>query len=214
MAVASIFRRSMKIQVVVAISALLVMGGTLGTSGNANAQQTSSGSPAAAPAKPAVGSMVDPAPALEAMLSGYEADMMRLAKLMPAEKYDFTPDSLKIPGSRFTGVRTFAEQIKHITQDNLYASGDTTGTAPTAAQLEAVTDLKTKDEIVAGLVASFKTFHKAVSTLSPDNALEVVAGDTLITRATGAATGVAHGYNHYGQIVEYARMCGISPSGK
>jgi uncharacterized damage-inducible protein DinB len=31
------------------------------------------------------------------------------------------------------------------------------------------------------------------------------------TRATLAAFGVAHGFDHYGQIVEYLRMNGIVP---
>ncbi len=33
------------------------------------------------------------------------------------------------------------------------------------------------------------------------------------TPATVAAFGVAHGYDHYGQMVEYLRMNGVVPAG-
>ena len=36
-------------------------------------------------------------------------------------------------------------------------------------------------------------------------------GPQLATRATTAAHGIAHGYNHHGQLVEYERMNGIDP---
>ena len=72
-------------------------------------------------------------------------------------------------------------------------------------------DLKNKDEIVAALAASFVFAHKAVATLTPANAFEVVKGRELRTRSTLATVAIAHGYDHYGQLVEYLRMNGIIP---
>jgi uncharacterized damage-inducible protein DinB len=54
--------------------------------------------------------------------------------------------------------------------------------------------------------------HKALATITPENAFVTIKGaDGMQTRATVAAFGVAHGYDHYGQIVEYLRMNGIVP---
>ena len=77
--------------------------------------------------------------------------------------------------------------------------------------VDAIAKLKTKDEIVAALAASFAYAHKAVGTLTVEYAWEVVPGPQLATRATTAAHGIAHGYNHHGQLVEYLRMNGIDP---
>ena len=41
----------------------------------------------------------------------------------------------------------------------------------------------------------------------------IVAVIFFLTRATLAAFGVAHGYDHYGQMVEYLRMNGLVPPG-
>jgi uncharacterized damage-inducible protein DinB len=77
--------------------------------------------------------------------------------------------------------------------------------------VDAIAELNTKGEIVAALAASFAYAHKAVGTLTAENTSEVVAGPQLATRATTAAHGIAHGYNHHGQLVEYLRMNGIDP---
>jgi uncharacterized damage-inducible protein DinB len=77
--------------------------------------------------------------------------------------------------------------------------------------VDAIVKLKTKDEIVAALAASFVFSHKAVGTLTIENASEVVPDPQPATRATTAAHGIAHGYNHHGQLVVYVRMNGIDP---
>jgi hypothetical protein len=38
----------------------------------------------------------------------------------PEDKYNFTPESLKIPGSDYKGMFTFAGQIKHVTAGNYF----------------------------------------------------------------------------------------------
>ena len=74
--------------------------------------------------------------------------------------------------------------------------------------------IKTKDEAVAALAASFAFAHKAIATITPENAFVPVKPiDGQGTRATLAAFGVAHGYDHYGQLVEYLRMNGVVPPG-
>jgi len=66
---------------------------------------------------------------------------------------------------------------------------------------------------VAALAGSFAFAHKAIATLTPGNAFEVVKlpEPGMWTRGTLAAFGVAHAFDHYGQMVEYLRMNGIVP---
>ena len=65
----------------------------------------------------------------------------------------------------------------------------------------------------AALAASVAFGHKAIATLTPENAFEVVKipEPGFYTRATLAEFGVSHCFDHYGQMVEYLRMNGIVP---
>jgi uncharacterized damage-inducible protein DinB len=73
--------------------------------------------------------------------------------------------------------------------------------------------LTKKEDVVAALAGSFAYAHKAIATLTPANAFQVVKSPEpgLQTRATLAAFGIAHTFDHYGQMVEYLRMNGIVP---
>jgi hypothetical protein len=59
-----------------------------------------------------------PAPTLAAnidyQVSRVEGLIIDVAEAMPEDKYNFTPESLKIPGSDYKGVFTFAGQIKYV----------------------------------------------------------------------------------------------------
>ena len=157
--------------------------------------------------------MVSPASAYDASLTLFEKECVAVAKAMPADKYDFSPASLKIAGAKFEGVRTFAEQVKHLAQANYYFYG-VAGAMKPDVDMKTVGAFKTKDEIVAALEASFVFAHKAIATLNVGNAFEPIKPvDELTTRGSLAAFAVAHGFDHYGQMVEYLRMNGILPPG-
>ena len=72
------------------------------------------------------------------------------------------------------------------------------------------TDMKSKAEILKLLQGSFALGHKAAATLTPENMLQPYAPGKS-ARLDPVEFGVAHGYNHYGQMVEYLRMNGIVP---
>jgi hypothetical protein len=127
------------------------------------------------------------------------ANRLWSASQRPADKYDFTPSSLGVANFKFGGIRTFAEQVKHVAQQNYYFFSKV-GRMKPDVDVDATATLKTKDEIVPALAASFAYAHKAVGTLTVENAWEVVPGPQLATRATTAAHGIAHGYNHHGQL--------------
>ena len=71
-------------------------------------------------------------------------------------------------------------------------------------------ELKSRAEILKFLKDSFALGHKAAATLTAQNMLEPAANGKS-QRLRLAEFGVAHAYNHYGQMVEYLRMNGIIP---
>jgi len=163
------------------------------------------------PPAPAVGSATDPAKEIDGMLTLFENEFMGLIKAMPADKYDFAPKTSMIPGSKYDGVRTFAAQIQHVAQAN-YSFYSLVGGMKPDVDLKAISGITKKDDLVAAMAASFAFAHKAIATITAANAFVAIKGaDGMNTRATLAAFGVAHGYDHYGQLVEYLRMNGIIP---
>jgi hypothetical protein len=157
-----------------------------------------------------------PAKALDDLLSLYEGEAMGVAKAMPADKYNFAPSAaIFAPGQdvKFDTVRTFVQQVTHVAEANYYFYSAVGGMKPDMDRA-AMEKIMTKDEAVAALAASFKFAHQAIATITPENAfLPIKPIDGQGTRATVAAFGVAHGYDHYGQMVEYLRMNGVVPPG-
>jgi DinB superfamily len=153
-----------------------------------------------------VASMVD------RQISAVEKLVVDAAEAMPEEKFNFSPENLNITGSEYKGVRTFAVEVKHIATSNYFLwtpltsekmpEGLKDGNSPET--------LKTKAEIIAFLKTSFALGHRAAATLTPENMLQP-AGSSNSTRLYRATFGVAHAYDHYGQMVEYLRMNGIVP---
>ncbi len=162
------------------------------------------------------GKPMAPATALDVMLSQLETQVLAAAQAMPAEKYSFAPTAETFAtGSpaRYGTVRTFAGQLTHIAGANYNFYSKLTGAAPPAI-VKQVRELKTKDEILAALNQSFAYAHAQIKTLTPGNAFIGIDGaDGFHTPVTVAAFAVAHGYDHYGQLVEYLRMNGVVPPG-
>jgi hypothetical protein len=159
----------------------------------------------------AAGTMIEPAKTFDAMLSGFEKEMVPLAQAMPAEKYNFAPSAAIFvagQGSEYTGVSTFREMVLHVASANYHYGGNLSGLKPDM-DVKAISNIKDKDKAVEALIASFAFAHKAMGTLTVQNAFESVHGTD--TRASLAAGLVAHANDHYGQLVEYVRMNGIVP---
>jgi len=160
---------------------------------------------------PAIGAQVPPSKSAEGLLKIFEGECMGVVKTMPAEKYGFSPASLSIPGSKFDTVRTFAEQVKHLAEANFYFASILVG-GKQEMDDKAIGAMTTKDEIVGALEKSFAALHKANATLTVENAFEVVPFEgQKATRIMVADFAVAHGFDHYGQMVEYLRMTGFVP---
>lgn len=161
--------------------------------------------------KVAVGSPVEPAKAQDVLLGMFEHELMGVVNAMPAEKFDFAPQSMM--GAKFDGVRTFGQQCVHLAQANYFFFASFGGAKP-GVDVKSLSSLKTKAEIVSALEASFAYAHQQVATMTAANAYTGIDGvDGMHTRATVASFAVAHGFDHYGQLVEYLRMNGVVPPG-
>jgi hypothetical protein len=145
-------------------------------------------------------------------ISAIEKLIIEAAEAMPEDKFDFSPESLKIPSSDYKGVRTFAVQVKHVASSNYFIWSPLAGdkVPQSIKDGNGPEDLKTKADIIRFLKDSFALGHKAAATLTTQNMLEP-AEHSKSSRLHLATFGVAHAYDHYGQMVEYLRMNGIVP---
>ena len=142
-----------------------------------------------------------------------EQEVVSAAEAMPEDKYSFAPTN-----GEFKGVRTFAEQVKHIGFANHLFFGPLMGENIEAKSVEqnanGPAELKSKAEIVQYLKDSFALGHRAISAITPENAvtpLDKPVFPFLSTRLGIATIGAFHPMDHYGQMVEYLRMNGIIP---
>ena len=190
------------------ILTLVLAAAVISSSGVQMRSQTSSPQPSSS-----VDTKEDPAKALDGLLSMMESQVVGAAKAMPAEKYRFAPEqNIFAAGqtTQFDTVRTFVAQVTHLAQANYFFFG-WSGIQPDR-DMKAIGSITTRDEAVAALEASFVYAHKAIATITAENAFVAIKPiDGFSTRTTIAAFAAAHGNDHYGQMVEYLRMNGIAP---
>ena len=138
-----------------------------------------------------------------------EGELLSAASAMPESKYSFVPTQ-----GNFKGVRSFAEQIKHVACANFGFFDEIEGkTPPEHCEKGGSANVTTKTELLKYLRDSFDYGNRVLSTIDAQNALAPVNGPYAgpNTRLAMAVTAVWHIADHYGQIVEYLRMNGIVP---
>src|SRR5580658_10793897 len=125
---------------------------------------------------PAIGSISSPAAALDSQLGLIEMQMMGAVKAMPAEKYGFAPSqAIFAPGQKteFATVRTFGQQVAHVAEANYFFFNMVSGLKPDV-DVRGIEKLTSKDDAVNALAGSFSFAHKAIATVTPANAFEVL----------------------------------------
>ncbi len=130
------------------------------------------------------------------------------ADAMPEGKYPFAPSN-----GEFSGVRTFAEQVKHLAAANYQLASGALGEEPPAGtdHETAPDSVKTKAQIMDYLKGSFASLHRAASALNENNMDDPIPSKGNRTRLLMLIDAVVHSSNHYGQMVEYLRMNNIVP---
>jgi|SRR5579863_2799129 len=150
-----------------------------------------------------------PGDAVNAVLDIGSGEFIGAADAMPEDKYSFAPTT-----GEFKGVRTFAQEVKHVAAVNyIFGAVILNEKPPVDVGGESGPDaLKTKAEIMQFLKDSFAYLHKAVASINDKNALDQVdLFGMKFTRLGVGAFSTAHPFDHYGQMVEYLRMNGIIP---
>ena len=149
----------------------------------------------------------------ETQLSNMEREFVPLVEAMPADKFGFAPTS-----GAFQGVRTFAAQSKHVAFVLYQVSAALLGEKnPSGGGKDenGPADLQSKGEVVKYVKDAFAYAHKAVATITNDNVMQETADPfnekSKRTRMDSAGILIWHSFDHYGQMVEYARMNGVIP---
>lgn len=143
-----------------------------------------------------------------------DSQFLAAAEAMPEDKFNFTPESLNVPGSKLKGVRTFAMQVKHVAADNFSIWAPLTGKPePAGINAPAGPDaMKSRTEILKFLRDSMAYSREAVTGLTAENSLQMVEfRGKKMTRLSLAVLALTHMNDHYGQIVEYLRLSGTVP---
>ena len=146
-------------------------------------------------------------------ISAVEKQIVDVAEAMPEDKFNFSPETLNIPGGDYRGVRSFAVEVKHVAASNWFIWSPLTGEKLPEGLGDdgnGPANKKTKAEIIKFLKDSFALGHRAAATLTTENMLQA-PGTSKSPRLRLAEFGVSHAYNHYGQMIEYLRMNGIVP---
>jgi len=138
-----------------------------------------------------------------------ESSFVSAADEMPEAKWSFAPKD-----GAFDGVRTFAEQVKHVACANYAFFQEIEGKTPPAdCEKGGPSPARTKAELMAYLRESFTYARQVIEKLTPANALDPASGryggDS--TRLGLTTLAIWHASDHYGQLVVYLRMNGIVP---
>jgi hypothetical protein len=148
---------------------------------------------------------------LDNSVSNLERDFIPAAEAMPDDKFDFAPTN-----GEFKGVRNFGQQIKHVAAVNYELGAALLSEKPPVdiGDESGPANITSKADILKYLKDSFAYVHKAIATINDKNLVEPVKspfGEGKVTRLSLATTVSWHGFDHYGQMVEYLRVNGIIP---
>ena len=148
---------------------------------------------------------------MDRAVSQAEGEFLPAAEAMPEDKYSFAPTN-----GEFKGVRTFAQQVKHVAAVN-YLIGATILEQKLPVDLggeNGPDSITTKADILKFAKDSFAYLHKALASINEKNQTDQIKnpfGDGKVSRLGIATAALTHPFNHYGQMVEYLRMNGIIP---
>lgn len=149
---------------------------------------------------------------LDAQFRNADREIVGLFEAMPADKINFAPTN-----GKFDGVRTFAQQAKHMaTYIYMLASSILEQKPPVdIGKSDAGPDsVQSKEQITEYLKGAFAFGHKALNSLTEKNQMDQVAGPfpgSKMARIAAATFMMYHNFDHYGQMVVYARMNGVIP---
>jgi uncharacterized damage-inducible protein DinB len=127
--------------------------------------------------------------------------ILRLADVIPAEKYTWRPGE---------GVRSVSEVLLHITNGNFNYSSRIGATRPDDIDFRNLEKSTTdKAKIIELLKRSIETVRSTFESADPDKTRQ--SRDREMTYREVMFQAGAHAHEHLGQLIAYARMNGITP---
>jgi uncharacterized damage-inducible protein DinB len=158
-----------------------------------------------------------PGQALDGQFRNAEREIIGLVEAMPADRINFAPSSAEIKGSDFKGVRTFAQQAKHLATYIYMESSAILDEKPPVdiGKDDSGPDaVKSKAQIVDYMKGAFAFGHKALQSITEKNEMDSVPANgpgRKMPRIAAATFMMYHNFDHYGQMVVYFRMNGLVP---
>ena len=121
---------------------------------------------------------------------------------VPEDKYDFKPTP---------EVRSFREQFLHLISENYAYMARAAGETP-PVDMNAINNLKSRDEIIQALKESYDYGAKVWAGMTEQKAMEMIQGRGGQQARYAAILGnIVDNMDHYGNLVVYVRLNGMVP---
>ncbi len=190
--------------------------------GNAQEKKPEAAAQAAAPATQPTAAELSRketvASALSRCFQYQEYELRSAAEAMPEEKYGYRPAEGKFKNEKPEygppEMRTFAEQVKHVSCANFAFSAELDGQKPPeACDKGGPSPAKTRKELLIYLRDSFAAARKSLGAIDTKNMFDPIEGPYAgpNTRLGLAEVVVWHNADHYGQMALYLRLNDIVP---
>ena len=158
----------------------------------------------AAAQAPAAGQKVGLATSMQNAYATLKGNLTQAAEKMPEANYGFKP-------APDPDLRTFGQWIGHQT-DNQFLNCATLKGVPNPSPAQSNEKKTTKTDLVKALADGFAFCDGALSSLTDQNALQLIKqGDGETARGGVASALLSHGLESYGIVVVYMRAKGVAP---
>ena len=158
----------------------------------------------AAAQAPTAGQKVGLATSMQNAYATLKGNLTQAAEKMPEANYGFKP-------APDPDLRTFGQWIGHQT-DNQFLNCATLKGVPNPSPAQSNEKKTTKTELVKALADAFAFCDGALSSLTDQNALQLIKqGDGETARGGVASALLSHGLESYGIVVVYMRAKGVAP---
>ena len=153
---------------------------------------------------PSAGQKVGLATSLQRTYATLKGNLTQAAEKMPEANYGFKP-------APDPDLRTYGQWIGH-QADNQFINCATIKSVPNPSPAQSNEKKATKVELVKALADAFAFCDGAISTLTDQNALQMIKqGEGETARGAVASALLSHGLESYGIVVVYLRAKGIAP---
>lgn len=150
------------------------------------------------------------ADAIDKVYARLERQLLQVAEAMPDDRFSFRPTP---------EVRSFGEQLRHIGAVQWVVGAGLLNEKPPVDVGDGDSgplSVTAKPEIVKYVLDSFSYLRSVINSINDNNALEMIPHpfdpqNTRVERLALLVGYASHGWEHYGQMVVYERLNGITP---